>query len=837
MTRYFLTVVKIEGFRGINNEGTPLEIKFRPDAVNSIFAANGLGKSSLFEALTYAITGAVPKLDRMVAAESAKDYYANQFHSKRRAEIDLTLHPDDGGADVTVKVVRETNGKRVVTSPSGYPKPEELLAALDDETVLLDNHTFTKFLMDSPLDRGKSFSALLGLSKLAEVRQGLSAVSDTLSFNNDSNLKVLESEVTISKGTLAQTALALKQDYLGLIGKQLVEPISPSTVGAETVQALAGVALLKDQCSGQLLSAVDFDKLSATIKTAEGSAEQERLAVVITEIAALEALAAAPGEANEHADLKALCTTREQALAATKGASFQELYAAVQKVFDDGSWAHEAICPACESTPTELPYAIAAKQLKQYQFVDDTEAKIIETWDAALWATRLQKLEVKLIKPSDAGTNQHGKLQTIMTIGQGTEFAADTGNARLQLMELARVTRLSELNAEKTTIQGSLPPSLVHLIEQVERAKRIKASLTSIISLNTAISGASLKVAERKRWKSFVDKACTTYETAEAGLSDRLIKAMTTQYKGMYATIAGSVPIVPILEQKKDLIDLHLRLEKFFTLTNTGATPLLSESYRNAIAISIFLSAALQRKPAARFIILDDVTSSFDAGHQFALMEVLRTQVGLPLKADGLQVVILSHDGLLEKYFDKSGSSHDWHHQHLLGSPPAGSLMVQAGGAERLKFTAETFLKAGQIKQAEPLIRQHLEYRLGQIISKVSIPVSIDFAMKDNMRVVGNSLDAIKDGVQLYKAASRLVLNSNQQTALGNMVVPTIIANWVAHYETGSGSSLDAYVLIDVLKSIDDFADSFKYDCSCKQQPGKTIRRYYKNLSSKHCSC
>jgi hypothetical protein len=837
MTRYFLIVVKIEGFRGINNEGTPLEIKFRPDAVNSIFAANGLGKSSLFEALTYAITGAVPKLDRMVAAESAKDYYANQFHSKRRAEIDLTLRPDDGGADVTIKVVRETNGKRVVTSPGGYAKPEELLAALDDETVLLDNHTFTTFLLDSPLDRGKSFSALLGLSKLAEVRQGLSAVSDTLSFNNDSNLKVLESGVAISKATLTQTTLALKQDYLGLIGKQLLDPISPATVGADTVQALAGVALLKDQCSGQLLSAIDFEKLSATIKTAEGSEEQERLAAALTEIAALEALAPATSEATEQTELKGLCKTRERALVATKGASFQELYAAVQQVFDDGSWTHQAICPACESTPSESPYAIAAKQLKQYQLVDETEEKIKDSWAAATWPSRLQKLEVKLVKPADAGTNQHGKLQSLMTAGQGAEFAVDTGIARLQLMELARATRLSELQTEKATIQGSLPPSLVHLIEQVELAKRIKESLNSAISLTTSIAGASAKVAERKRWKIFIDKACTVFETAEAGLSERLIKSMTTQYKGMYATIAGSVPIVPSLEQKKDSIDLHLRLEKFFTLTNTGATPLLSESYRNAIAISIFLSAALQRKPAARFIILDDVTSSFDAGHQFALMEVLRTQVGLPLNNDGLQVVILSHDGLLEKYFDKSGSSHEWHHQHLLGSPPAGSLMVQAGGAERLKNTAETFLKAGQIKQAEPLIRQHLEYRLGQIISKVSIPVSIDFAMKDNMRVVGNSLDAIKEGVQLYKAAGRLVLDTNQQTALGNMVVPTIIANWVAHYETGSGSSLDAYVLLDVLKTIDDFADSFKYDCSCKQQPGKTIRKYYRSLSSKHCSC
>jgi recombinational DNA repair ATPase RecF len=51
-----LLALVLHAFRGINNEGTPLEIKFRPDAVNSIFAANGLGKSSLFEALTYAIS-------------------------------------------------------------------------------------------------------------------------------------------------------------------------------------------------------------------------------------------------------------------------------------------------------------------------------------------------------------------------------------------------------------------------------------------------------------------------------------------------------------------------------------------------------------------------------------------------------------------------------------------------------------------------------------------------------------------------------------------------------------------------------------------------------------
>ena len=79
MTRYFLTRLEIEGFRGINNENDPLELRFKNDAVNSIFAANSLGKSSVFEALCYAIQGSIPKLEGLHATERPQDYYCNLF--------------------------------------------------------------------------------------------------------------------------------------------------------------------------------------------------------------------------------------------------------------------------------------------------------------------------------------------------------------------------------------------------------------------------------------------------------------------------------------------------------------------------------------------------------------------------------------------------------------------------------------------------------------------------------------------------------------------------------------------------------------------------------------
>jgi ABC-type hemin transport system ATPase subunit len=64
---------------------------------------------------------------------------------------------------------------------------------------------------------------------------------------------------------------------------------------------------------------------------------------------------------------------------------------------------------------------------------------------------------------------------------------------------------------------------------------------------------------------------------------------------------------------------VDLKLADFFGLANQSARALLSESYRNAVAASIFMAAVTRHQGVPRFMVLDDVTSSFDAGHQFQL--------------------------------------------------------------------------------------------------------------------------------------------------------------------------------------------------------------------------
>ena len=298
----------------------------------------------------------------------------------------------------------------------------------------------------------------------------------------------------------------------------------------------------------------------------------------------------------------------------------------------------------------------------------------------------------------------------------------------------------------------------------------------------------------------------------------------------MFREIMQVGNVVPDLQRADNKEDLHVQLSDFYGEDGLSARALLSESYRNALAISVFLAAALKHLGAPRFVVLDDVTSSFDAGHQYFLMELIRTKLQQPQNANGLQFIILSHDGLLDKYFDRLGGTSGWHHSKLQGSPPMGAILHQAQGTDRLKTTITSLLSAGQVSQAEPLIRQYLEYKLQQIIRKVDIPVPLDFAIKDTSRVVSNSLDAITSAIKLHKKASTLVLDAQQTQDIDTSHVPAIVGNWVSHYETGSGSSLSAPALCGVISSIDALAECFRYDDT---SAGSTVRRWYKSLDKR----
>jgi hypothetical protein len=829
MSRYFLASAAIEGFRGINNDGDPLVLKFRHDAVNSIHAPNGVGKSSVFEALHFALHGTVPRLQDMQDAEQGGSYIVNKFHPGQQATVALVFKSDDGTADVSITVMRTAAGGRVVTSPSGHADPDGFLASLCEDFVLVDYPRFASFVDCSALDRGRSFASLVGMSRYSQLRQALDGAKNTRNINSDLGLSGLETEVTAENralGAVEQRVLTAHQEVSGAAGGQITDT---AALKAQVTAGLAGVSLFAPLLTDISVMDLDFEVAEKIVDQEEGGAARKTLDDLNNTATTLGALQVSAAEIAEIEALVAAAKARDDAMRKVGAASLHALLKDALSVVTGEDWHDPTMCPVCEK-PGDGPLQdqLEAK-IALYDEAEQLDAELKRQIQAAGCIAKLRQLE----EYASLGVAAADRIAPIMTLAarQSSVSTADVERARdaLVALETKRAEALAAATAEIGRLQASLPPSLVAVTRILGQAKQFRDAMKEYEDALPALATKRAKLAKLNRWKTFITNVAGQFATAEGALANARITDIQASCQELFGYLMRGGPDVrPTLNRAQNTEQVDLKLADFFGLQDQSARALLSESYRNAVAASIFMAAATRHQGVPRFMVLDDVTSSFDAGHQFSLMDTIRTKLrfgatnGLP---GGLQFIILSHDTSLEKYFDRLNGTTEWHHQKLQGMPPRGRLMIAAQQADRLKAQAEQYLNAGQVDIGEPIVRQYLEYKLGQIITRLEVPVPPDYATRGDKRTLSTYVDAITSAVSLYQAAGRCVLSAQQIADLQNHHGPSIMANYVNHYETGAGNPFNAYALLGVLQSVDALAD-----CFCMTDPVTNQRRYYRRL-------
>lgn len=829
MSRYFLSSAAIEGFRGINNDGDPLVLKFKHDAVNSVHAPNGVGKSSIFEALHFALHGTVPRLAGMQDAEQGSSYIVNKFHPAHQATVALVFKSDDGTPDVSITVTRTAAGGRVVTSPSGRADPDSFLADLCEDFVLVDYPRFASLVDCSALERGRSFASLVGMSRYSQLRQALDGAKNTRNINGDLGLSTLDSEVTAENRTLVgteQRILAAHQEVTGAAGGQIADTAALKT---QVTAGLASIALFSPMLVGTSVMDLAFEAAEKIVDQEEGGAARKSLDELNSAATFLKALQVSAAEVAEIEALVTAAKARDDAMRKVGAASLHALLKDALAIVNGADWHDPRVCPVCEK-PGEGPLQdqLEAK-IALYDEAEQLDKELNRQVQSAECVGKLRQLEEQTrLSVADAD-----RIAPILTLAarQSSVSTADLERAKdaLAALETKRVDVLAAVNAEIATLQASLPPSLVAVTRTLGQAKQFRDAMKEYETALPALAAKRTKLAKLNRWKTFITNVAGQFATAESALANTRITDIQASCQELFGNLVRGGPDVrPTLNRAQNTEQVDLKLADFFGLQNQSARALLSESYRNAVAASIFMAAATRHHGVPRFMVLDDVTSSFDAGHQFSLMDTIRTKLrfgapnGLP---GGLQFIVLSHDASLEKYFDRLNGTTEWHHQKLQGMPPRGRLMIAAQQADRLKVQAEQYLNAGQIDIGEPMVRQYLEYKLGQIITRLEIPVPPDYATRGDKRTLSTYVDAIMAAVALYQDARRCVLSAQQITDLQNHHLPSIMANYVSHYETGAGNPFNAYALLGVLQSVDALAD-----CFCWTDPANNQRKYYRRL-------
>ncbi|NLR71678.1 AAA family ATPase [Novosphingobium sp. ERN07] len=830
MNRYFLTQIAIEGFRGINNNGDPLTLSFKPECVNSIYANNGVGKTSIFEALQFAIHGEIPRLAALQGAEQGDSYIINHFHPAKTATIDLKLSPDNGSADVTIRVVRDANGNRVVTSPSGHATPEEVLNALREDFVLVDYKTFAGFIDNTALLRGRSFSALIGLSQYSNLRQAIEGANNTATLRNDLGIKVLSANIAAHKASVAETKRKTIEAYTDLTGQTLDQIDDRPMLESTVTKVLTDIGALGAVMAGKTVK--DFDHKAAVAALEEGSDSANRLKLqkLQQDREVVRALTFSEEHVGQLDALEAIAKERDEALTKVGHAELLSLLKSAATVIGTPAWPADDSCPICD-LPQELPLKVRLdEKIAAYDAVKELDAELAKLCVDCPAVALLSKLEsaAALGVPAE----EHIAAGLLKAAKAGSVKTAEIRQVKAGLETLTKACdeKVTALESEILELENSLPPSIAAAARAIENAKKFRDEFAAFDSATSKLTSAETSMAKIDRWLTFIGKADKIFAGAETKLSTERLKEIETAYKGLFPLIMRGAPdLKPHLARAAKSENIDLTLSNFHGEENVNARAVLSESYRNAVAASIFLSAAVKHTRSPRFMVLDDITSSFDGGHQFNLMEVLVKELRYGANPDGVQFILLSHDSALEKFFDRLGNTKDWHHQKLQGMPPTGAVQSSTQGADRLRQRATALLNQGSVDLAGPLVRQYLEYKLGYIIARLQIPVPPDYATRPDNRTLSTYFDAITRAVDLYEKAGECVLNAAQKTAVKQTHATSIIANCIAHYETSVGQPFTAHMLLGVLQDIDQYAENFR-----QIDPANAGQRiYYRRLDKK----
>lgn len=470
-TGWLLEGLSIEGFRGINNQGKPLELKFHADKVNSISAVNGVGKSSVYDAVRYAICGAVQWLEDLPASERGADYYLNKFNTSRTATITLKLVAEPGGQQIAITVKRDAQGNRTVSSTPAADAAG-ILQSLNREFVLLDGHTFQSFISAKPLDRGRTFSGLLGLAQYSAMRQSLAAIANTRAFNNHFAVAEHAQLRGREEKAAADARAAIAADYAGLVG----QPLGTQSVtdGQATCHhALEQIGPLKALCDGKAFLDIDINACIEAVKAAEGGPKRNRLSECIRERAELKKLNVEAPKPERAATLATLAKARDQAFAETAGDVMLTLFRAGQKALGLPEWSDPTLCPLCDQKGSHDLKAHIASKLSQFDALEQAGTAIAKEWGEAGWSD-VAGLESKLEESAD--NRLIAKSQPRAEKGELTSQDAEKLAEWLKTLRTRAGQREQGWAAEQAALEKELPPSSVEVTRKVEAARRLQAN-------------------------------------------------------------------------------------------------------------------------------------------------------------------------------------------------------------------------------------------------------------------------------------------------------------------------------------------------------------------------
>jgi len=207
--------LRAEAFRGF---AAPVDIDLNASVV-IIYGPNGMGKTSLFDALQWVLLGDLPRL-RNARLRQTDEYIVNAYRSGQQATVHVQMRLQ--GESVRLTRIGNRSGSVLTweSAEAGTLRGDQAEAALNqgfgggadldlaaslNASGLLQQDAAREVLSSKPRDRFDTFSQLLGLGELADIQQW----AKTVAADASDQFKLAEQEARDAERQLSDTTARL----------------------------------------------------------------------------------------------------------------------------------------------------------------------------------------------------------------------------------------------------------------------------------------------------------------------------------------------------------------------------------------------------------------------------------------------------------------------------------------------------------------------------------------------------------------------------------------------------------------------------------------------------
>lgn len=669
-----LESVHIEWARGIAQK---LELDFQQKSF-VISGPNGSGKSAVIDAVEFALTGQIGRLEGTgTQGLSIPEHgpHVDKAKFPDAAFVELQVYIPELGKSATI-----TRKFKSPKKPKIEPADDDVVAVLaevaDHPEITLCRRDIIRFILVEPSKRSTEIQTLLKLNEIGETRSALNTAQNRL----QASLRATTHQVKADS-----EALRLHLQIESLTADQLLAAINKrrKLLGLSEIEKLIAETELNAGLS-ETAKASDFNKESA--------------------LSDLKALAKAADS------FAGLCNAEASQI--TNDLSKLEADPALLSALQRRSFIEKGLelvggpeCPLCD-TPWDGEDALRAHL--QAKLGKSEEARHLQDSLKANGAAIIDEVIriAALIGPAQRLAT--AECLTVFTKAL-SEWKADLDTLKPKLATIDGLTGLKD-RFNNGWVQG--PETLVTELESLTEIVKAKPDQTATLAAQTFLTTAQLRLGDfrgdmRKEkaaaaaaaaGKAAYDTYCSVFEHALNTLFEEVQEDFSTFYREINGD--DEAKFIAKLTPSESKLDLEVNFYER-GLFPPGAYH--SEGHQDGMGVCLYL-ALMKRLFGEHFslALLDDVVMSVDSGHRYEFCKLLKKHFS------GTQFIFTTHDRLWAEQMKSAGlvtsktsvAFHGW----TIDTGP----LVESN--ENIWVEIDQALAKGKVEATAGALRHHLEY-------------------------------------------------------------------------------------------------------------------------------